>query len=153
MRMTLSSIQSQPINSTQIEFTKIYNDGSVPNVSNGPVFSTYPVNDRKISFRFPDINDVDRLLGAAQKLAGSKVNTAGELTIERGLEFAAVESNLNEELSFLMSKGWVSKKSVGDKRSLTLKGALLMTWQLCWPVKLFLNSRDVKSSMKALDNA
>jgi hypothetical protein len=49
----LSSAYSQPSNTTQIEFTQLFEDGSIINVNNNPLFDIYPKWDknRVIAFR------------------------------------------------------------------------------------------------------
>lgn len=66
---------------------------------------------------------------------------------------STIEAHLTEEMNLLISKGWASTKVINNVRKLTIKGAIFMTWKLCWPVKLWFNNRDVSQSKKALRNA
>ena len=50
---TLVTACSVPINTTHIEFTQIYENGSVLNVSNSSIINVFPKSDMRLSFRFP----------------------------------------------------------------------------------------------------
>lgn len=150
---TLSTAHSQPTNSTQIEFTQMYSDGSVLNVNDNPIIDIYPRNEKKLSFRFPRINSVNDLLNVSRKLINAYKVTDEKITFERGEEFSIIETHLNNELQSLISRGWVSKYVNKNERMLTLKGAILMTWKLCWPVKNILENKEVSFSARALNNA
>lgn len=146
---TLSSVFSQPASSTQVEFTQMYEDGSLTNVNNNPLFHIYPKWDKKTVYRFPKLNSISGLLKAANTLRG-KTETAKRAGYEKDRMFEIVEKHLNKELDRLVELEWVSSRVEGGERSLTIKGAILMTWQLCWPVKVILGTLDERRSVKAL---
>ncbi len=150
---TLSSAHSSAINTTQIEFTQMYCNGSVLNVNNAPLFNIYPRTDKKLCFRFPEINEFSQLLKIASKLIKSKKLDEERTTFERGEEFATIENHLNDEVKYLVKKGWVSDQVNNKQRKLTIIGAILMTWKLCWPIKQILSRLDTAYSTKALENA
>ncbi|MDC0660922.1 hypothetical protein [Marinobacter sp. SS21] len=150
---TLSTAHSAAQESTQIEFTQMYSDGTVVNINNNPIINVYPKSFQKLCFRFPDVNDFGQLLDIAMKLISAHKTEAKKVTFDRGHEFPTIEDHLTDELKLLISKGWVSSKVNNEFRKLTIKGAILMTWQLCWPVKLWFISRDLSQSKRALDNA
>lgn len=149
---TLSSAESLAINTTQIEFTQMYSNGSVLNVNNTPLFDIYPPTDRKLSFRFPDINNFNQLLKIALKLIKCEKRGEERTTLERGKEFATIEDHLNNELRYLIKKGWVSDKVKNKQRKPSITGAILITWKLCWPIKQILNHLDTTRSKEALEN-
>ena len=72
---TLSSAYSQPSNTTQIEFTQLFSDGTLVNINNNPLFNVYPDWEVKTCYRFPNINSFQSLLYIAQKLVSSKVDS------------------------------------------------------------------------------
>ena len=150
---TLSTAHSQPTNSTQIEFTQMYSNGSVINVNNAPLFNIYPATNKKVCFRFPDTNDFETLLNMANRIIKSNKKHEERITFEKGQEISSIEGHLNTELGYLIEKGWVADKVENNERKLTLLGSILMTWQLCWPIKQILNAADVSASKKALNNA
>lgn len=146
----LSTAYSEPMNSTQIEFTQLYADGSVMNISNNPLFEIYPPHPRKLNFRFPDSNDFDQLLDAAQRLIASQKPGIQHIGLEPGHEIETIERYLNEELDALVQTGWVSSRVAQGQRRLTFKGATLMTWKLCWPIKGLLDRADAARARRAL---
>ncbi len=147
---TLSSAYSEPMNTTQIEFTQLFEDGSVVNINNNPLFNIYPDWDKKIGYRFPQVNDFDQLLSIASALIAAHQTTSSKSGLEQGREFAVIEQHLNSEMQRLIDTGYVSPTVHQGKRRLTIKGALLFTWKLCWPIKGWLARRDEIFSRKAL---
>ncbi|MCD4774593.1 MAG: hypothetical protein K8S15_00915 [Candidatus Aegiribacteria sp.] len=150
---TLVTARSDSINTTYIEFTQLYKNGSVLNVSNSSIINIYPTSEMRLSFRFPQVNDFDKLLTYAEKLINSNKQNEQRITFEKGKEFETVESYLNIELNELIERGWVQSKVVTGNRRLTIKGALLMTWKSVWPVKQILNRSDIAYSKRAIENA
>ncbi len=149
---TLVTAQSAPVNTTYIEFTQMYKNGSTLNVSNAPIINVYPKSEYRLSFRFPLVNDFDQLFTLAEKLINSNKQNDEKTTFTRGKEFEAVESYLNRELSELIERGWVQSKTVAGNRRLTIKGASLMTWKMLWPIKQILNRIDISYSNRAIEN-
>jgi len=150
---TLVTACSIPVNTTHIEFTQIYENGSVLNVSNSSIINVFPRSDMRLSFRFPQISHFDQLLTYAEKLIDSNKQNEHRITFLKGKEFEAVESYLNRELNELIERGWVQSKVVAGNRRLTIKGALLMTWKLVWPIKQISNRSDIAYSMRAISDA
>ena len=136
---SLITAHGGPVNTTHIEFTQMYKNGSVLNVSNASMINVYPKSDSRLSYRFPQINDFDQLLALAEQLIHSSKQTEEKITFTRGCEFQAIESCLNRELNELIEEGWVQSNVVTGNRRLSVKGALLMTWKMLWPVRQVLN--------------
>lgn len=149
---TLVTAQSVPVKSTYIEFTQMYKNGSVLNVSNAPIINVYPKSEYRLSFRFPMVNDFGQLLELAEKLINSNKQSEEKITFIRGDEFKTVESYLNRELSELIERDWVQSIITAGHRRLTVKGALLMTWKMLWPIKQILNKIDISRSHRAIEN-
>jgi hypothetical protein len=150
---TLSTAHSKPVNSTQIEFTQMYEDGLVLNVSNISLISVFPSNKRKLGYRFPEMNDIKQLLDTTKRLVDKNETIKKRVTFEPGAEISTIEAHLDEEVQTLIAKGWVSEKLVNDEHRLTIKGAALMTWKLCWPVKKVLERNEESIARNALNNA
>lgn len=150
---TLSIADSALGASTQMEFTRMFTDGSLINVNNNALFGAYPRNPSKEEFRFPDINDFDVLLEAAKRLFAARrhARTPRQVAVEDG--WSTVEDVLNAEQEALCRKGWIAESTDGRERRLTAKGALLMTWKHVWPIKQLLNARDIRAARNALNAA
>ena len=149
----LSTFKSSLGETTQIEFTRVYEDTSVTNVNNNAMLNVYPRHWRKETYRLPEISDFTALLDAANRIFSLRGGERSPINI--GLEpgWGLVESHLNQELDSLVERGWVSGVVRDGERRPTIKGALLMTWKLCWPVKTLLNWVDVRNAKNALDSA
>ena len=150
---TLVTAHSKPVNTTHIEFTQMYEDGSVLNVSNASVINVYPRSVSRLSFRFPRVNEFGQLLALAERLIRNHKQGERRITFKRGQEFEALESYLNRELKELIARGWVRSDVVAGQRRLTIKGATLMTWKMLWPVRQILSNIDISRSRRAAGNA
>ncbi|MCP4401511.1 MAG: hypothetical protein GY801_29965 [bacterium] len=149
--MTAHATHNAPF--TQIEFTQIYDNGTLFGVNNNAVFGAYPKWSIKDGYRFPSINDFNKLLIITHKLISRYKSDCSPVALEPGSEFQTIENHLNDEVQHLIKIGWVSPKQHGQSYHLTIKGAVIMTWKMCWPIKGFLNNADVKRSETALRNA
>ncbi|MET0027012.1 MAG: hypothetical protein ABW101_05195 [Candidatus Thiodiazotropha sp.] len=138
---------------TQIEFVQLYRDGSLLSVSNNGLFSVYPEWDIKQMYRFPQVNDFTELLQITDRLIGKYKTKSVAEALPQGEEFSIIEAHLNDEMAHLVEIGWVSPVVRDHERGLTFKGAVLMTWKMCWPVKILINKIDVNRSLSALENA
>jgi hypothetical protein len=97
----LSSAYSQPSNTTQIEFTQLFEDGSIINVNNNPLFDIYPKWDKKSSYRFPNANSFDELFTVAKTIVDNMGRSA-KLGLQKGNEFSSIEEHLTDELQRLV---------------------------------------------------
>ena len=149
--MTAHADHDNPV--TQIEFTQMYSDGTLLNVNNNAVFGVYPEWDIKEAYRFPHVNDVSELLEMTEKIIRIRKPKAEALAMVEGKEFETIENHLNDEMDRLVRLGWVSSRSHDNEHKLTLKGAVLMTWKMCWPIKFILNKFDARRSVNVLKNA
>lgn len=150
---TLSTAHSKPVNSTQIEFTQMYEDGWVLNVNNNSLISVFPPNKRKLSYRFPEINDIEQLLDATKRLVDKNDTRKKRVNFEPGAEISTIEAYLDEEVQTLIAMGWVSKEAQNSEHNPTIRGAALMTWKLCWPVKKILERKEESFARNALNSA
>jgi len=138
---------------TQIEFTKIYSDSSTVSINNNSIFNVYPKWELKEGYRFPEINNFVGLLEVAERIMSARKPGRAPLPLIQEEEFKTIEDHLNLELDRLIDLGWISSKVVDGKRGLTIKGAIIMTWKLCWPVKSALNKIDLTRSRRVLSGA
>ncbi len=149
--MTAHAAHQGPV--TQIEFTQMYEDGTLFGVNNNGVFGVYPKWDVKEGYRFPHINDCSELLSITEKLIGQYKSNCVPKPLVSGHEFQTIEDHLNEEVQHLIDTGWVSPTPFEGEYRLTIKGAILMTWKMCWPIKGIINRMDVNRSIAALKGA
>lgn len=138
---------------TQIEFTQIYDDGTLLSVNNNSVIGVYPEWKIKEAYRFSNVNDFTGLLAIADKIISVRKRHQIAVPMEEGKEFETIEQHLNEELKRLIHLGWVSSKLTENGYNLTPKGAVLMTWKMCWPIKSIISAIDSYKSKKVLSGA
>jgi len=139
---------------TYIEFTQRYSDGSVLDVSNSPQPEAYPKLDFKHAYRYPDKLNASDLLASHMKLKANINNdvSAVDYDLERG--FGEVEDFLKKESDALLQKGIV-KPDIDEegKRSLTLFGALVLTYRAVPPGKNiwgYISEQRAKKALKSV---
>ena len=147
---SLVTVKSGLVHSTHIEFTKVYADGSVLDVSNAAIPNVFPRSVMKLAFRFPWVNDFDRLLKISRFLIDRHKNCTTDTSLAQGDEFTEIEGYMNRELAELIERGWVSPLVHNGERRLTFKGAVLMTWKLIFPIKQILDFSEQQASQRAI---
>ena len=137
---------------TQIEFTQMYSDGTFLSINNNSIFSIYPKWDIKESYRYVNVNDFEKLLHIMDQVILARKQGSIPQEVENGLEFQLIEKHLNDELHRLIQLGWVSSRLSNGQHRLMIKGALFMTWKMCWPIKSILNKYDLNKARNVLKN-
>jgi hypothetical protein len=128
---------------TYVEFSQLYADKSSLEVSNADQPSPFPPMDHKLSLRYPHIGDVQALHDVFMTLKAVLNNSAAPVAYEKDRGFEPVEEALARESDLLVSLGYCN----GDidpegRRSLTMKGAYLMTWRSVFPGSRIKNAMD-----------
>lgn len=130
------TIKSNVEEMTYIEFTQKYNDGSVLDVSNSPRPEGYPDLGIKKAYRYPNLLCAVGLLAAHQKLSKNLKCRIAHKEFDMGSGFGEVESFLRCESDALLERGLVKPEiDENGKRSLTLLGALALTYRAVFPGK------------------
>ena len=150
---TLATATGAPVSTTQIEFTQIFTDGSLLCVSNSETVSPYPNHAFKLTYRYPKINDFNSLSEITDKLIFNNKGSKTKKSLTSNSEFIEIERYLNLELKDNIDKGFISTNIYNGIRRLTIKGAILMTWKMVWPIKQVLNFKEILYSKRALKNA
>ena len=139
---------------TYAEFSQLYSDGTMLDVSNASVVSAYPRMPLKIAARFPNINDLDQLYAILSRIRASANNTAAPVGSEPEIGFSKVEEFIARESDDLVRLGYLkSDIDAEGKRRLTLKGAFLITWRSIFPGRRIFDALDRSHSRKILKNA
>lgn len=138
---------------TYIELSQLYADGTMLDVSNSHTPGAYPKLDLKIAVQYPEINEVSELIRIISILKEKLKNTANPISYKKNLVFKPVEDFLKRESDELVTKG-VCKNSIdaNGKRSLTLKGAIILTYKSVKPGKqivAYLNGRKARALLKS----
>ncbi len=139
---------------TYVEFSQAYSDGSMLDISNADQVNPYPKTAIKIAVRYPEINDPEELFKVFQKLKHSLKNTSNPVPYDEATGFKMVEDYMAMESDDLVSKGYCNEKVDEEgKRSLTLKGAYLITWKSVFPGNKFMNWSNASYARRLLKNA
>ena len=148
---SLVYIKGQPESVTYVEFTQLYDEDTVLNVMNSTVAEVYPKSDLKLTFRYPDIKSIETLLSVTKRLVACYNEDKSKFSYEGDDIFTILESFVNRELDDLIELGYVDSRVVDGYRSLTIKGAYLMSWKILWPVKQLRNSIEIRRAKDALE--
>lgn len=135
------------------EIGQLYDDDTMLDVFNAPIAGAYPKSSHKVTFRFPEITEVAPLIQAAEHIAQTYLSSKTAVCLEPGKEFKKVSELLNKEQDELIEKGYVQANVKDNQRSLTPKGAYLMTWKMLWPVKQILAKKELAFSHKILSES
>jgi len=138
---------------TYIEFSQLYSDGTMLDVSNAPVVPVYPRMSLKLSTRYPAIHDAEDLYGIFLKLKSILKNSSSPAYYKPEYGFSKVEEFMAWESDKLVELGYCKNAIDSDgKRALTLKGAFILTWKSVFPGKYIYDKVDQSYSKKILNN-
>jgi hypothetical protein len=150
MAVTMTS-KSKEI--TFLEFTQRYKDETVLNVNNSVQPEAYPKIAFKQMLRFPKIRSAELLL-EYHSILKSKIkakNDPVEFDLANG--FFEVEKHIKREADALLEMGLVKNEiDENGKRSLTLKGAFIMTFRSVSPGKEIFGFLSKRQAMKLISN-
>lgn len=138
---------------TYVEFSQLYNDGSMLDVSNADQISPFPKMDLKLAVRYPEIHEPKKLYEVFLKLKKFLKNTAQPTAYDKNKGFEVVEEFMAKESDILVEKGYCNEPVDQDgKRTLTFKGAYLMTWRSVFPGNKVKKWLDRSTAQKLLNN-
>ena len=139
---------------TYLEFSQVYSDGSMLDVSNANQVSPFPKMNIKIAARFPEIDNPSKLYEVFKKLKSSLKNSCQPTAYDKNKGFKMVEDFMAKESDILVEKGYCQEPIDRDgRRALTLKGAYLITWRSVFPGNKIRNMFDLSLSKSLLKNA
>ncbi|NLD35828.1 MAG: hypothetical protein GX654_03080 [Desulfatiglans sp.] len=119
---------------TYVEFSQLYEDGSMLNIFNSSQVLPFPDMDLKIALRYPDIKSPKELYNVFVRIKNNLKNTARPMAYDKSKGFKHIEDFMARESDDLVKRGYCYNEIDSDgKRSLTLKGAYLLTWRSIFP--------------------
>ncbi|VAW89842.1 hypothetical protein MNBD_GAMMA17-197 [hydrothermal vent metagenome] len=150
----LVSMKSEADSFTYVEFSQLYSDETMLDVSNSLAVPVYPKMDVKISARFPKVQDVENLYRIFLQLKSSLKNSSSPIGYKREYGFSKIEAFIAKESDELVYLGYCKESiDLEGKRSLTLKGAFIFTWKNIFPGKGIYDKLDQAYSQKLLINS
>jgi hypothetical protein len=148
---TLVTISGPDQEVVYVEFSRLYQDGSILNVNNSPIASAYPDMDVKIMARLPEHEDPAGLHSVFAQLADNLRNTSPMLDARNLDCFSTIEEYIGKESDELARMGYCHSHIDKDGlRRLTLKGAYLMTWGQLFPGSWLKKARDARYARRLL---
>jgi hypothetical protein len=139
---------------TYMEFSQLYADGSMLDVTNADEVPVYPRMDIKITARYPEVKNALELYKRFKVLRKSLKNSEHAIPYNKESGFKVVQDFIAIESDILVKKGYCAQEIDDEgKRQLTLKGAYLTTWRSVFPGRIIQGFFDKKYSNKLLDNA
>ena len=115
--------------------------------------SVFPPSPKKVTFPFPDIKSVSKLVSITERIIASYLSSKTPTTLPKGKELETIADYLNKEQDELIRKGYLQKDAKDGLRGMTLKGAYLLTWKLLWPVKQIRHAQKQSFVKKILAEA
>ena len=117
-----------------VEFSTEFDDGSeinTNNIENPGVFANIPA---KLEYAVPHVKKVMDLYHIHQGLLLANSKTSRRKLPVPGQEVNDLCTGMSRDLERQADRGYFRPDPTTDKYRPTIKGALLMTWKLAWPV-------------------
>ena len=150
----LVSIESPVKLITYVEFTQMYADGFMLDVCNVNQVSAYPKMDIKLMARYPHIQAPKELYAIFRSLRQTHQHASKPIAVDPNKGFQLVAEHLAKEADILVENGYCKPEIDQEgKRSLTWKGACLMTWVGVFPGNRLKNKMEITYAKKLLASA
>ena len=133
-----------------IAVSQLFDDDTLLEVINSSIAGVYPKSPRKAAFRYPEIKDISELVTITETIMRQYLHSKNPIPLPEGTELSLIERFLNEEQEELIERGYIQSNTTDEGKSLTLKGAYLMTWKLLWPLKQLLSYRELHHTKQIL---
>jgi hypothetical protein len=124
--------------------------GSYLSLSNAPVMGAYPPWRRKIGYHLHTCKDVRELFDNFKRIRSTLALPCSVSADPKAL-VSMMEGFCNEELYYLVARGFYSSHVSNGKRHVTLKGAFQMVWGVSWPTHrllLFIEARRARTAAR-----
>jgi hypothetical protein len=142
------------LKSSHVEFVTRFRDGDVVQTNNSSVLSAFRSPPHVSTTQFPTVRDAERLYRLHQALVRQHGEMQGKiLRIDEEFKGDAPEylaRAIVEELENQVTTGFLYHDAGKDAFCATWKGALLMTWSLCWPFSAFRKWRRARKAQRLL---
>ncbi len=131
---SLITIKDAAKEQTYVEFSQLYSDGTMLDVSNINIAPIYPKMAIKISVKYPKINRPKDLYEVMKKIKSYVKNITPPIPCDKSNGLDSMTKFFAMESDELVHSGYCHKEiDSNGMRTLTLKGAYLMTWRSIFP--------------------
>lgn len=136
-----------------VEFCHWYENNKLLVVNNSPEIPGIGSLPQQQMVRLPHLTDLAELYGAFRSIF-LYLQSQGlrPVCLHESEILPSVDRVLNEEAEYFRALGYFYPAR-SDRFGLTLKGAALMTWRQCFPIKQIINHRDRRQSGELLMRA
>jgi hypothetical protein len=129
-------------------------DGTVVRTNNSPIVGAFPKRPGYVTEPFPMVKDAARLYRLHQARLEREASASPRI-LRLDEEFdgdaaAYLRQTMIEELEDATAAGYMQLSRDGRVYRPTCKGALLMTWGLCWPIKGIRQQRRLKRARQVM---
>ncbi len=131
------------------EFSNIYSNGRIIDISNAPLKGSYK-NPDKITYRYPNIQSIRKLYDINLWVTGRDMKKSVPQGLVPGREMEMVARALEEEAALQMKYGYYALSGDQTQYRLTWKGAFILTEMQVFPVKQILSYLDLQAAKKAI---
>ena len=136
---------------TYLEIIQQYEDICI-NVSNSTVPEAYPKMYFKLAFRYPKIQSAEEMIKILRNITSQKKPHSKPIDLNAKNGFSEISKFFRKESDELLRLGLVKHKiDENGRRSLTLKGAFLMTFRIASPCKNlfeYISNKEAKKYYK-----
>jgi hypothetical protein len=124
-----------PLRISYFEFCRKFADGSELNTNNLSLPRVLARHPSRLEFRCPGFDSAQQLWELHQKLVGKEKKFSQPCLSPEGTEIEAFCADYGDQVETQARMGYLARDGSTHNYRPTWKGAFLMTWRLCWPVK------------------
>lgn len=136
-----------------VEFCHWYEDNKLLVVNNNPEILGVGRFPQRQMVRLPHLTDLAELYGAFRSIfLYGQSGGLKPICLQESDIMPSVDRLLNEEVEYFLARGFFHPANNEHVR-LTFKGAVLMTWRQCFPIKQIIDYRDRQQSGELLMRA
>jgi hypothetical protein len=117
-----------------IEFCTTFADGTELNTNNTQELNVFTPPPEKQIFCVPHVEEVDKLYALHQKLLANQRKKSERILPPTGTEIKEVCDSMTRDFETQVDAGYLKRDQAQQAYRTTIKGAILMTWKLAWPI-------------------
>jgi hypothetical protein len=133
--VTAFSTGPKPLTVSYLEFCRKFADGSELDTKNSTQPGIFATDPARLVFRFPGTDSPQNLWELHRKLVKKEKKYSQPYLPPEGTEIESLRANSAEAIETQSRMGYFTRDGSSHNYRPTWKGACLMTWKLCWPIK------------------
>lgn len=133
-----------------IEFGSEFNGLDISTNNNLQHPLVFPERQDTKKYSFPNISDPGELYAIHQLLLRRDAKDAAPKTVADGMELDGVKKGIIREMERNVADGYYRFDAAAEGYRPTVKGAVLMTWKMIWPLKNIVRARHTRKMERVL---